>query len=99
MSVSWVAAEAGLLLRGEPFLDARSAIKNLATEVRPWRPCAKHVPAIERPWVLTELGGEFFFGQKFRKDRTFETDIMISCASSRAQRHHIRRNLSRKQFV
>jgi hypothetical protein len=30
-----------------------------------WRPNAKHIPAVERPWVAAEIGGEFFFGQKF----------------------------------
>ena len=49
-----------LLLRGEPFLHARSPIKHLTSDMRPRRPNAKHFPTIERARVSPQFGGEFF---------------------------------------
>jgi hypothetical protein len=59
----------GLLLRREPFLNARSPIKHLTANARPWRPNAKHVPTVKRALVSPQLGGEFFRGEKFFEDR------------------------------
>jgi hypothetical protein len=51
---------AGLLLRGEPPLNARAPVKNFATHMRSRGTRAKHFPAIERAHVSPQFGGEFF---------------------------------------